>query len=260
MQAINNRIYDDADLDWWQEDGFMAVLKNAVNPPRFDYFRHILTRRLQLDPKSLSVLDVGCGGGLLSEQFAGLGCQVTGVDQSAVALRAAQEHAAAGNLLIHYVHASGERLPFPDAVFDVVCCCDVLEHVDDIGIVIAEISRVLKPGGIFFYDTINRTLLSKIVAIKIAQDWAPTRFAPRDVHVWDKFIRPDELAHCLHNHAMQNRESVGLSAAANPLSALFALIQKKLGRISYAQLGRRLVLKESGNLGIAYMGYAARLV
>jgi 2-polyprenyl-6-hydroxyphenyl methylase/3-demethylubiquinone-9 3-methyltransferase len=258
MQTIDNAIYDRVSTTWWDEDGFMSLLRTSVNPPRFEYFRKALIERLQLDPYGLRVLDVGCGGGLLSEQFAAMGCDVTGIDRSVPTLEAARRHAEATGLSIRYLEGSAESLPFDAGTFDVVCCCDVLEHVDDPDEVVREISRVLKPGGAFLFDTINRTLKSKLVAIKLAQDWRLTRLIPRDVHVWEKFIRPNELAHLLDKHDMQQSEFAGLSPAMNPLVALSALVQNKLGRMTFAELGTRIKLKQSSDLSISYMGFALR--
>jgi 2-polyprenyl-6-hydroxyphenyl methylase / 3-demethylubiquinone-9 3-methyltransferase len=258
MPIIDNAIYDHIPDTWWEEDGFMALLRTAVNPPRFDYFRSVMIERLQLQPGALKVLDVGCGGGLLSEPFAALGCEVTGVDRSLPTLNAARAHAARSALAIRYLEASAESLPFDAQTFDAVVCCDVLEHVDDLGQVIREIARVLRPGGVFFFDTINRTLTSKLVAIKLAQDWRITRLIPRDVHVWHKFIRPGELAQLLEHNQLASAEMLGLSPAMNPFTALSALLQTKLGRMSFAELGSRLRLKASSDLSISYMGYALR--
>jgi 2-polyprenyl-6-hydroxyphenyl methylase/3-demethylubiquinone-9 3-methyltransferase len=256
MPSIDNTIYDHVHATWWDQDGFMALLRTSVNPPRFAYFRAVLSERLGLDPRGLRVLDVGCGGGLLSEEFAALGCAVTGVDRSLPSLAAAREHAGRSGLNIDYRQASAEALPFDAAQFDVVCCCDVLEHVDDPDAVVAQIARVLKPGGVFVFDTINRTFMSKLVAIKLAQDWRLTRLIPRDVHVWDKFIRPHELAASMNRHGLREHEFAGLSPAINPLTALNALVRNKLGRMSFAELGSKLKLKRSDDLSISYMGFA----
>jgi len=258
MQEIDNAIYDRVATTWWDQDGFMALLRTSVNPPRFAFFREALTQRLGRDPNGLRVLDVGCGGGLLSEEFAALGCDVTGIDLSLPTLAVARQHAQASGLSIRYLEGSAEQLAFESRTFDIVCCCDVLEHVDSPDAVIREISRVLKPGGVFFFDTINRTFKSKLIAIKAAQDWRLTRLIPRDVHVWEKFIRPDELVELLDRHGMPNSELAGLSPSMNPFAALRALIQNKLGRMTFAELGERIKLKQGDDLSISYMGVAVR--
>ena len=258
MPNVDNEIYNHIHATWWNEDGFMAMLRTSVNPPRFDYFRKVIIDRLSLNPEHLAVLDVGCGGGFLAEQFAAIGCKVTGIDQSAPTLAAARSHAEMAGHMIHYVEGSGECLPFAAQQYDIVCCCDVLEHVDDIEVVMSEIARVLKPGGVFLYDTINRTLKSKLVAIKIAQDWPMSRFMPRDVHVWDKFIRPSELAKSLEKSGLVNREMTGLALKINPIMALVHFARQKLGKISFAELGEKLILRESRDLDISYMGFAVR--
>lgn len=258
MPAINNKIYDEVHATWWDQDGFMALLRTSVNPPRVEYFRDVLNR-LHLDPAQLQVLDVGCGGGLLSEAFAKLGCNVTGIDRSVPTLSAAREHAENGGLSIRYLEGSAEVLPFPPQQFDLVCCCDVLEHVDDLDAVVGEIARVLKPGGIFLFDTINRTLRSKLIAIKLAQDWPLTRLIPQDVHVWEKFIRPDELVAAMEKYGLASSELTGLSPALRP-AALGAFLQHKLGRLNFGELGKRLELRRSRDLSVSYMGFALRAV
>ncbi|UXI65788.1 bifunctional 2-polyprenyl-6-hydroxyphenol methylase/3-demethylubiquinol 3-O-methyltransferase UbiG [Tahibacter amnicola] len=259
MPTIDNTIYDRVADTWWEQDGFMALLRTAVNPPRLAYFTRVLARQSR-NTREMRLLDVGCGGGLLAEGFARLGCTVTGIDQSVPSLVAARAHAAASGLSIDYREGTAEQLPFADASFDIVSCCDVLEHVDDVGTVIAEVARVLKPDGVFLFDTINRTLRSYLVAIKLAQDWWPTRMVPRDVHVWRQFIRPDELAAHLNRHGLELGDLKGLAPPAKPLTALRAWIQHKRGRLTFAQMGERLALVESGNLAISYMGFAAKRV
>lgn len=258
MSNIDNDIYNRVAPTWWEEDGFMAILRTSLNPPRAAYFRKIIVQRMGLQPSQLQVLDVGCGGGLLSEEFAALGCQVTGVDPSEPSLQAARAHAEAGGLNIRYRSGRGEALPFEDRSFDVVCCCDVFEHVDDLDAVLGEIGRVLKPGGMLLFDTINRTRRSKLVAIKLAQDWPLTRFMPANVHVWEKFIRPVELNKRMQIQGLVGCEFAGLSPRANPFSMLLALWRTKLGRMPFAELGRRLRLRESRDLSISYMGFAVR--
>jgi 2-polyprenyl-6-hydroxyphenyl methylase / 3-demethylubiquinone-9 3-methyltransferase len=132
----------------------------------------------------------GCGGGFLAEEFARLGFDVVGVDPSAVSIEAARAHAAASSLNIDYRVGAGEQLLVEDGMFDVAYCCDVLEHVSDLDRVISETARVLKPGGLYLFDTVNRTLQSKLVAIKIAQEWPLTRVVDTPMHDWQMFIKP----------------------------------------------------------------------
>lgn len=255
MKAVDNAIYDRIPDAWWSDESFMALLRRAVNPPRFDYFRGVLTK-LRRVPTELSVIDVGCGGGLLAEEFAALGCKVTGVDQSVPTLSAARAHAVQGKLDIRYLRGDAAHLPFDDPQFDVACCCDVLEHVGDVGRVVAEIARVLRPGGVFFFDTINRTWQSKLFAIKFAQDWWPTRVVPRDVHVWEKFIRPQELARHMFASGMSAAEFAGLSPSGNPVAALTAFLRLKLAMGNFGALGSALKLARSDDLSLSYMGFA----
>ena len=157
--SLDNALYDRLADSWWDESGLLHSL-TALNPARFGYMRRVLVEELRISPLGLRVLDIGCGGGLLAEEFARLGCVVTGVDPSAESLAAAREHAMSQGLAIRYQCARGEALPFADASFDAAFCCDVLEHVDDLSRVIAETARVLRPRGIYLFDTINRTFLS----------------------------------------------------------------------------------------------------
>jgi 2-polyprenyl-6-hydroxyphenyl methylase/3-demethylubiquinone-9 3-methyltransferase len=142
--------------------------------------RRALTEDLGIDPGGLKVLDVGSGGGLLAEEFARLGCAVTGVDLSRESVAVAREHAREEGLRIEYQVAAGERLPFEDGSFEAAYCCDVLEHVESVPATLAEIARVLGPGAVFLYDTVNRTARSRLLMIKIAQEWKLTRWAEPD--------------------------------------------------------------------------------
>ena len=118
---------------------------------------------------------------------------MTGIDPSAESVATARAHAESEGLEIEYTVGAGEQLPFPDESFDIAYCCDVLEHVDDLDRVLAETSRVLKPGGIYLYDTINRTRRSKLVVINLMQEWRSTALMEPNLHDWDMFIKPSEL-------------------------------------------------------------------
>jgi 2-polyprenyl-6-hydroxyphenyl methylase/3-demethylubiquinone-9 3-methyltransferase len=254
--AVDNEMYDRLSHTWWDENGFLYLLRTGLNPVRFGYMRRVLVEDLGLDPAELSVLDVGSGGGLLAEEFAALGCaKMTGVDPSRESVAVARDHARAGGLEIEYLVAPGESLPFGDGLFDAAYCCDVLEHVASVPKTIAEIGRVLKPGGIFLYDTVNRTVRSRLLMIKVAQDWKLTRWAEPDLHDWRMFIKPRELERELAAAGFEVRDRVGM-APRRPLPAARAMYDRARGAIDYAELGRRLEMRESRDESGLYGGYA----
>jgi 2-polyprenyl-6-hydroxyphenyl methylase / 3-demethylubiquinone-9 3-methyltransferase len=255
--AIDNELYDRLADGWWDDKGLLYVLKGAVNPWRLPYFQRVLLA-LEANAPGRRALDVGCGGGLLAEEFAAMGFAVTGIDPSERSLAAARAHSALSGLDIDYRHGYGDRLPFENESFDVVYCCDVLEHIEDWDAVTAEIARVLRRGGVFLYDTINRTIFSKALVIKIMQEWRLTSFAPPNVHVWEMFIKPRELEASLERHGLRNQQVRGLQLTRNPFAVLMATRLYKLGRISAGELGARLGLKEGPSLAVSYMGYALK--
>lgn len=167
-----------------------------------------------------------------------MGFDVTGIDPSEGSIEAARRHAVQSRLKIDYRVGSGERLPFGNGIFDVVYCCDVLEHILHWDAVILEIARVLKPRGVFFYDTINRTTLSKMIFIKLGQEWRFTRFLPPDPHVWEMFIKPGELKASITRHALEHREITGTGPPGNPLRMIMTMRRYNTGKISAAEFGR----------------------
>jgi 2-polyprenyl-6-hydroxyphenyl methylase / 3-demethylubiquinone-9 3-methyltransferase len=178
-------IYDRVADHWWSDDvRWVRTLKNLV-PGRLAWFdRHI-------DWRGKDVLDLGCAGGFMAEAMAARGANVTGIDPAAQAIDAARSHARAAGLRIGYDVGVGEALPYDAAGFDAVVCVDVLEHVTDLHKVLAEVTRVLRPGGLFLYDTINRNPLARLATITIAED--VLRLLPRGTHDPRMFIRPREL-------------------------------------------------------------------
>jgi 2-polyprenyl-6-hydroxyphenyl methylase/3-demethylubiquinone-9 3-methyltransferase len=178
-------IYDRVADHWWSDDvRWVRTLKNLV-PGRLAWFdRHI-------DWRGKDVLDLGCAGGFMAEAMAARGASVTGIDPAAQAIDAARSHARAAGLRVGYDVGVGEALPYDAAGFDAVVCVDVLEHVTDLHKVLAEVTRVLRPGGLFLYDTINRNPLARLATITIAED--VLRLLPRGTHDPRMFIRPREL-------------------------------------------------------------------
>jgi 2-polyprenyl-6-hydroxyphenyl methylase/3-demethylubiquinone-9 3-methyltransferase len=256
---INNEMYFQEDLQWWDEgdDSPYAFLRHIINPLRFAYFNRIMNENPSEEGSSKTLLDVGCGGGFLSEEFAKTGCDVTGMDPSPVQVKAGREHATENSLSINYIEGYGEKISLDDDCCDYVACCDVLEHVDDVDKVISEISRVLKPGGVFFYDTINRTLASYLLVIKIAEGWKFTAWQPK-THVWNKFIRPAELINAMKKHGLLNQEIKGISPGNNLVQNFLKVRRRAQGKISCREMGAGLKLHESGDTSVSYMGFAQK--
>ncbi len=255
--AVDNSLYDATDDIWWAPDQPLASIRTSLNPARLEYFDQMIERQ-RLTASGLRVLDVGCGGGLLAEELARRGCLVTGIDQSARSIATARSHAALGGLPIAYDVGPGETLPYPDGAFDVVTCVDVLEHVEDVDAVIAEIARVLRPGGIFLYDTINRTNRSEFVMIRLAQDFPLTRWMPRDLHAADHFIVPAVLAATLERCGLSDLGTTGMKPTANPIRLIALMSAVHRGRITPEEFGRRSRMVLSPDTSILYIGHAQR--
>jgi 2-polyprenyl-6-hydroxyphenyl methylase/3-demethylubiquinone-9 3-methyltransferase len=258
MRSIDNDVYDRLGGSWWDETSLLNLLHGSMTPGRLAYFRGVLARQFGAGIAGLRVLDIGSGGGFLAEEFAAMGCRVTGVDPSPVSIEAARAHAAERGLRIDYRVGAGEELPVPDTAFDVACCCDVLEHVSDVDRVITETARVLEPGGLYLFDTINRTRTSRLLAIKAVQQWRLTRLTDVAFHDWDMFITPAELAAILERHGLAPGETTGLGARAKPLTVLRSLASARLGRITYGELSRRLDVGQVSSTALSYMGFAAK--
>jgi 2-polyprenyl-6-hydroxyphenyl methylase/3-demethylubiquinone-9 3-methyltransferase len=152
FKQINNALYNEQGNTWWDENQCLHLLKSSVNPARVGYFRRLLDQVLKFDYRGAAALDLGCGGGILAEEFAGMGFRVTGIDPSEQSLHTARQHAQSMGLSIQYQEGTGESISFANDTYPVVYCCDVLEHVRDLPKVISEIYRVIKPGGVFFFD------------------------------------------------------------------------------------------------------------
>lgn len=259
---MDNTLYDRFPDAWWDERGFLNFLHTGLNPARVGYFRRVLLDELALAPAGRTALEVGCGGGLLTEQIARLRFTTTGLDPSAASLATAREHAATSGLQIAYEQGAAERLPYADASFDVVFCCDVLEHLDSVDAAVGEIARVLRPGGIFCFDTVNRTWRSWFSVIKAMQDWRFFSVLEGEVHAWAQFITPTELHAACARHGLLGGGIVGFAPAGGPLGLLrsaAAMHAGARGRLSYGEVGRRMRLVESGDRSSSYGGWAVRM-
>ncbi|GAA1566214.1 bifunctional 3-demethylubiquinone 3-O-methyltransferase/2-octaprenyl-6-hydroxy phenol methylase [Kribbella sancticallisti] len=254
---IDNEVYNRLGDGWWDERNPLNVLHGSFTAGRFAYFRQVLAR-LDRDLEGSAVLDIGCGGGFLAEEFARLGNRVIGIDPSPVSIRAARRHAESAGLEIAYAVAVGEHLPVRDSAVDFAYCCDVLEHVSDLDAVISETARVLEQDGLYFFDTVNRTTASKLLAIKVMQEWRPTRMIDTDLHVWDLFITPHELTQVLRRHGLHVDEITGLAPRANKLRLLRDFARVRRGRLTFGELSRRMDAGQVKRLGLSYMGYATK--
>lgn len=196
--------------EWWDTEGPLKTLHD-INPARLQFIKNYI------EISKCSVLDVGCGGGILSEGLARQGAIVTGLDVEPDALAAAKKHAEDAQLTIEYVCCPVEE--YETAAFDVITCMEMLEHVTDPMLVIEHCSRLLKPGGYLFLSTLNRTMKAYASAI-VAAEYA-LRLLPRQTHDFDKFIKPSELAAMVRANGL---EMAGLSGMAyNPFSRVASL-------------------------------------
>jgi 2-polyprenyl-6-hydroxyphenyl methylase / 3-demethylubiquinone-9 3-methyltransferase len=182
--------------EWWDPGGKMAPL-HKLNPVRLGYIRDQAVARFDRDPKRLDclaglrILDIGCGGGILSEPLARLGATVVGADPSRPNIEAARHHAAKGDLAIDYRCATAEDLADAGERFDLVLAMEVVEHVADVALFVARCAEMVKPDGLMITATLNRTLKSFALAIVGAE--YILRWLPVGTHQWDKFVTPNEL-------------------------------------------------------------------
>jgi 2-polyprenyl-6-hydroxyphenyl methylase/3-demethylubiquinone-9 3-methyltransferase len=193
---VNNAIYDELGERWYDAQDDPVALLRAESRLRNPW---VAERVSALHGAAARVLDVGCGAGFLSNHLAGAGFEVTGLDASRTSIEVAARHDATGK--VRYVQGDALLLPFADACFDVVCAMDFLEHVEAPARVIAEVSRVLKPGGTFFFHTFNRNPLAWLVIIK-GVEWF-VQNTPSQMHVLRLFIKPRELTRLCQRHGMR---------------------------------------------------------
>lgn len=182
---------------WWDPDGPMKPLHQLM-PARLRFLRQAILEHTGRTGdgarplEGLCVLDIGCGGGLVSEPLTRLGASVTGVDAAEKNIAAARAHAEAGGLQIDYRHGTAEDLAETGAQFDVVLALEIVEHVADLGQFVDALSRLVSPGGLVVFSTLNRT--PKAWALAIAGAEYVMRWLPRGTHTYAKFVKPSELA------------------------------------------------------------------
>lgn len=205
--------------EWWNPNGKFGVL-HVFNPVRLQIIKEQVTARLSRDPlerrpfAGLRFLDIGCGGGLLSEPMARLGAAVTGVDPSEKNIKTASVHRDEVGLAIDYRVGTAEDLAAAGERFDVILNTEVIEHVADPRGFTATCAAMLNPGGLMFVATLNRTLKSFGLAIVGAE--YVLRWLPKGTHQWEKFITPDELRAWLAENGLAVKQEMGVTY--NPLS------------------------------------------
>ena len=190
---VNNEFYDLYGERWYtaQDDpvGLLRAENRALQPWVSSEIRRVYQDR------AVHVLDIGCGAGFLANALALGGCRVTGIDASESSLDVARRHDRTG--LVDYRTGDARRLPFPERSFDVVCAMDFLEHVERPEQIVSEAARVLWPGGLFFFNTFSRNLMSWVVAIK-GVEWF-VKNTPKHMHCLAFFIKPSELRRACRN-------------------------------------------------------------
>ena len=204
---------------WWDKTGKMGILHD-INPIRVTYVCDHLRRFVKHDQAALDhvgkrpldglrIADIGCGGGILSESLAELGAQVTGVDPAPNNIEAARRHAERGGLTIDYRNITAEDLAATGEQFDAVTALEVIEHVEGPKDFVAMLGKLVRPGGLLFLATIDRTLKSYALAIVGAE--YVLGWVPRGTHSHDKFVRPDELSGWVRQAGLREVDRAGMS-------------------------------------------------
>ncbi len=205
--------------EWWNPNGKFRPL-HKFNPVRLSYIRDQVATRFGRDPHSalpfqgLRFLDIGCGGGLLCEPMARLGAEVVGADASETNIEVAKLHAAESGVTVDYRATTAEALADAGERFDIILNMEVVEHVADVGYFVGRCGEMLRPGGIMFVATINRTL--KALGLAIVGAEYVLRWLPRGTHQYGKLVRPEELDSALNAAGLSVVDRTGV--VYNPLA------------------------------------------
>jgi 2-polyprenyl-6-hydroxyphenyl methylase/3-demethylubiquinone-9 3-methyltransferase len=224
---------------WWDPTGNFAPL-HRLNPVRVGYIRDRAAAHWQRDAlggsplEGLSLIDIGCGGGLLCEPMARLGARVTGVDASERNIAIAGRHAAGQELDIDYQATTAESLVEAGRQFDIVLALEIVEHVADVDLFLRSCGQLAKPGGLVFVSTLNRTL--KAWALAVAGAEYVLRWLPRGTHDWRKFLKPSEVVRGLGAGGIAAQEIVGV--VYSPLSRDWSLSKGDLD-VNYMLYGTK---------------------
>ena len=204
--------------EWWDVKGKFKPL-HMFNPIRIEYITDKIKQHFKINGdkanflKGLNILDIGCGGGLISEPMARLGATVTGIDASEKNIKVAKMHAEKNKIKINYFNKSPEKLENKEK-FDIILNLEIVEHVDNVGLYIESCYNLLKKDGIMFTATLNRSLVSYLKAI-IGAEYI-LRWLPIGTHDWNKFLKPEELEKILQNKSFSTVDIKGLEF--NPIT------------------------------------------
>ena len=198
--------------EWWDPEGKFKPL-HKFNPIRIKYIKDNIIYSFKLKSKEqplqkINILDIGCGGGLLSEPMARLGANVTGIDASDKNIKIAKLHAKKNKLNINYFCSSPEKLKIKKK-FDVILNMEIIEHVEDINFFIKSCSKLLKKNGLMFVATLNKTLKSYVFAI-IGAEYV-LRWLPIGTHDWEKFVKPEDLKNILSKNNLKIEKIDGMN-------------------------------------------------
>ena len=205
--------------EWWDVKGKFKPL-HMFNPIRIEYITEKLKYHFNIESNDdnflnkINILDIGCGGGLISEPLARLGGSVTGIDASEKNIKVAKTHAKENNLNIRYLNTSPEKLEVNEK-FDVILNLEIVEHVENVNLFLSSCNKLLKKNGIMFTATLNRTLTSYVKAI-IGAEYI-LRWLPIGTHDWNKFIKPEELEKLLSEEKFKTIDIKGLKF--NPITS-----------------------------------------
>ena len=198
--------------EWWDQEGKFKPL-HKFNPIRIEYIKNNLIKEFNIKNKkkpfsNLEILDIGCGGGLLTEPMSRLGGKITGIDPSKKNIKIAKLHAKKNNLKINYICCSPENLETKKK-YDVILNMEVVEHVNDLNFFIKSSSYLLKKNGIMFIATLNKTFKSYIFAI-IGAEYV-LRWLPIGTHEWEKFVKPEDLKKILNKYNLSLNRLDGMN-------------------------------------------------
>lgn len=198
--------------EWWDHKGHLSSL-HEFNPIRLRFIKESVLRHYNRPSHShpfegLSVLDIGCGGGLLSEPLTRLGAEVTGIDAAEGSIKAATEHGKLSELKIDYRCMTAEELLLEQKQYDVVIASEIIEHVQDAESFLDTCSQLLRPNGLLILSTLNRTLKSRFLAILMAE--YVFHLVPRGTHDWDRFLKPSEINAFLRAKGVSVKQIQGL--------------------------------------------------